>query len=110
VILLSLGTLEVGRALLSRHHLSLAAFEAGRYAMVHSAASSDPATKESLKALVTAQFPGIDPAQLNVTAAWTGTKRPGDFVTITLEYPFTFLIEGLPTVTLSSTVTVILVS
>jgi len=61
-------------------------------------------------ALVKAQLHGLDPAQLKVATTWTGSQRPGDFVTITIEYPFTFLVKALPAITLSSTITIILVS
>ena len=36
------GTVEIGRAMLTYHDLSLAAFEAGRYAMVHGTGSAIP--------------------------------------------------------------------
>jgi Flp pilus assembly protein TadG len=37
LVMLSLGTIEIGRVMLAYQGLTLAAFEAGRYAMVHSA-------------------------------------------------------------------------
>jgi Flp pilus assembly protein TadG len=108
LITLSLGKLEIGRAMLAYHSLSLAAFEAGRYAMVHGTGSGDPATVNGLRTLVTAHLQGIDPDGLELTAVWDPNKQPGSFVTITLEYPFTFLIDALPSVTLRSDVTTII--
>jgi Flp pilus assembly protein TadG len=108
LIVLSLGTLEIGRAMLAYHSLSLAAFEAGRYAMVHGTGSGDPATVAGLRTLVTAQLQGVDPDELELTAVWDPNKQPGSFVTITLEYPFEFLIHALPPVTLRSDVTTII--
>jgi Flp pilus assembly protein TadG len=108
LIMLSLGTLEIGRAMLAYHGLSLAAFEAGRYAMVHGTGSGDPATVDGLRSLVTAQLHGVDPDELEPTAVWDPNKQPGSFVTITLEYPFEFLISALPPVTLRSDITAII--
>jgi Flp pilus assembly protein TadG len=108
MITLSLGTLEIGRAMLAYHSLSLAAFEAGRYAMVHGTGSGDPATVDELRTLVTAQLHGVDPDELELTADWDPNKQPGSFVTITLEYPFEFLVHGLPAVTLRSDITTII--
>jgi Flp pilus assembly protein TadG len=108
LITLSLGTLEIGRAMLAYHSLSLAAFEAGRYAMVHGTGSGDPATVNGLRTLVTAHLQGIDPDGLELTAVWDPNKQPGSFVTITLEYPFEFLVHGLPAVTLRSDITTII--
>jgi len=108
LIMLSLGTLEIGRAMLAYHGLSLAAFEAGRYAMVHGTGSGDPTTVDGLRSLVTAQLHGVDPDELELTAVWDPNKQPGSFVTITLEYPFEFLISALPPVTLRSDITTII--
>jgi Flp pilus assembly protein TadG len=68
LITLSLATLEIGRAMLAYHSLSLAAFEAGRYAMVHGTGSGDPATAGALRSLATAQLHGVDPDELELTA------------------------------------------
>jgi Flp pilus assembly protein TadG len=108
LITLSLGTLEIGRAMLAYHSLSLAAFEAGRYAMVHGTGSGDPATVDGLRSLAAAHLQGVDADELEFTAIWDPDKQPGSFVTITLEYPFTFLIDALPSVTLRSDVTTII--
>jgi Flp pilus assembly protein TadG len=108
LIMLSLGTIEIGRVMLAYHDLSLAAFEAGRYAMVHGTGSGDPATEAELKTLVAAKLFGIDSAQLDLDADWDPNQNPGSFVTITLQYPFEFLIGSLPPVTLRSDVTIII--
>jgi Flp pilus assembly protein TadG len=108
LIMLSLATIEVGRVMLAYHNLSLATFEAGRFAMVHGTGSGAPATATGLKSLVAAGMFGMDPAQLQLTAVWNPDKQPGSFVTITLQYPFDFLIEVLPDVTLTSDITTII--
>jgi len=109
LILLSLGTVDLGRALLAYHELSLATFEAGRFAMVHSASSKDPATKARIEALVAARLQTLNPARVTVTHEW-GQGRPGDFVTIGLRYPFSFVIPALPAIELGATTTIIIVS
>ena len=108
LVMLSLGTIEIGRAMLTYHDLSLATFEAGRYAMVHGTGSDNPATKAQLKTLAAALMHGADPAQLDLDATWDPDKNPGSFVTIILQYPFEFLVGFLPNLTLSSDVTTII--
>ena len=108
LVMLSLGTIEIGRVMLAYHGLSLAAFEAGRYAMVHGSGSADPVTAAELKTLVSTKMQGADPAQLNLVAEWVPDNNPGSFVTITLEYPFEFVVGFLPNITLSSDVTTII--
>jgi Flp pilus assembly protein TadG len=108
LIMLSLGTIEIGRVMLAYHDLSLGAFEAGRYAMVHGTGSDDPVTEADLKTLVSAKMQEVDPAQLDLDADWDPDNNPGSFVTITLQYPFEFMIGYLPNLTLSSDVTTII--
>jgi Flp pilus assembly protein TadG len=116
LIMLSLGVIEVGRVMLAYHDLSLATFEAGRYAMVHGT-GSDPAaneedTKTAIKTLIESRLHGVDPAKLNFDDAdwivWDPNNNPGSFVTITLAYPFEFVIGYLPNLTLSTDVTTII--
>ena len=90
------------------HDLSLAAFETGRYAMVHGTGSGNAATKAQLKTLAANSMHGADPGQLSLDAIWDPDKNPGSFVTITLQYPFEFLVGFLPNLTLSSDVTTII--
>jgi Flp pilus assembly protein TadG len=108
LLMLSLGTIEVGRVMLVYHNLSLAAFEAGRFAMVHGNGSGDPVTEAELKTLVGAKLHGADPAQLELDADWDPDNNPGSFVTITLQYPFESLVGFLPSITLSTDVTTII--
>ena len=108
LIMLSLGTIEIGRVMLVYHDLSLAAFEAGRFAMVHGTGSSDPVTEAELKTLAAAKMHGADAAQLDLDATWDPDNSPGSFVTITLQYPFEFMVGFLPDLTLSSDVTTII--
>lgn len=108
LVMLSLGTVETGRAMLTYHDLSLAAFEAGRYAMVHGTGSGDAATKAQLKTIAEARLIGADPAKLQIDVTWDPDKNPGSFVTVALSYPFDSMIGFLPDVTLSSDVTVII--
>jgi Flp pilus assembly protein TadG len=108
LVMLSLGTVEVGRAMLTYHDLSLAAFEAGRYAMVHGTGSATPATKAQLKTVASARLIGADPAKLGIDVTWDPNNNPGSFVTIALSYPFDFMVGFVPYLTLRSDVTVII--
>ena len=111
LIMLSLGTVEIGRVTLAYHDLSLATFEAGRYAMVHGT-GSDPAiteteTKAAIKTLVELRLHGIDTSKVSLTVDWDPNNNPGGFATISLSYPFKFLAGFIPNLTLSSTLTTI---
>jgi len=111
LIMLSLGTVEIGRVTLAYHDLSLATFEAGRYAMVHGT-GSDPAiteteTKAAIKTLVESRLHGIDTSKVSLTVDWDPNNSPGGFATISLSYPFKFLAGFIPNLTLSSTLTTI---
>ena len=60
------------------------------------------------RTLVANSMHGADPGQLSLDAIWDPDKNPGSFVTITLQYPFEFLVGFLPNLTLSSDVTTII--
>ena len=108
LIMLALGTIEVGRVMLVYHDLSLAAFETGRYAMVHGTGSESPATKTDLKNIAAARLIGADPAKLQLDVTWDPDNNPGSFATVELSYPFQFLVGFIPSLTLSSDVTTII--
>ena len=112
LIMLSVGTIEIGRVSLVYHDLSLAVFEAGRYAMVHGTGSDADAdendTKADMKTLVESRLHGVDPAKLDFDVDWDPNNNPGSFVTITLQYPFEFMVGFLPNLTLSTDITTII--
>ena len=108
LIMLSLGTIEISRVMLVYHDLSLAAFEAGRYAMVHGTGSESPATKTDLKNIAAARLIGADPAKLQIDVTWDPNNNPGSFATVVLSYPFQFVVGFIPNLTLSSDVTTII--
>jgi Flp pilus assembly protein TadG len=111
LIMLSLGTVEIGRVTLAYHDLSLATFEAGRYAMVHGTGSDPDVTEEETRAAITtlveSRLHGVDTSKLELSVGWDPDNNPGGFVTISLSYPFNFLVGFVPDLTLTSDVTVI---
>jgi TadE-like protein len=108
LIMLSLGTIEIGRAMLVYHDLTLAAFEAGRLAMVRGTGSGDPVTEAELKTLASVRLHCADPALLELEADWDPDNSPGSFVTISIAYPFQSLVGFIPSFTLTTDVTTII--
>ena len=130
LIMLSLGTVEIGRVTLAYHDLSLATFEAGRYAMDHwklalfafgpigaavylvvtnldKVRAAVDAITDAIKTLVESRLHGIDTSKVSLTVDWDPSNNPGGFATISLSYPFKFLAGFIPNLTLSSTLTTI---
>jgi Flp pilus assembly protein TadG len=105
------GIVDFGRALYTYHLVSNAARGGSRYAIVRGAActvSGCPATADQIQTYVRGLAPGIDPASLTVTTAWPGASTcygvsngSGCPVTVTVTYPFKFIVPMLPQFTMS---------
>jgi len=130
VILLTFifGVMEGGLALYSYHFISEAAREGTRYAIVRGS-SAGPACTAPGPPTCAAQtadiqtyvqnlgFPGINPANMTVTPAWSvypagGTctpsascNNPGNLVTVTVQYNFPLTVPFVPAHTYSLTST-----
>jgi Flp pilus assembly protein TadG len=92
------GVMDFGRALYSYHFVSHAAREATRYAIVHGAQSSDPATANDIAQYVKNITPnGIDPNAITVSATWSPDNTPGSNVRIQVQDNFHFVMPLLLT-------------
>lgn len=107
------GIIDFGRGLYTYHLVANAARAGSRYAIVHGSActvSGCPATSAEIQTYVRGLAPGIDPNSLTVTTTWPGAANcavgkndPGCPVTVTVTYPFTFIVSILPRFTMSMT-------
>jgi Flp pilus assembly protein TadG len=106
LILLGLGAVEFGRATLAYHEVVAASAAGARYAMVHGSGSGSPADAAAVATAAKAGLVTVSTANVTVSASWSPGKAPGDTATVTVSYPFRFVISGLSPITLSSTMTV----
>jgi Flp pilus assembly protein TadG len=107
------GIVDFGRGLYTFHLVSNAARAGSRYAIVRGSAcavTGCPATSDQIQTYVRGLAPGIDPNSLTVTTTWpggtncaAGANDPGCPVTVTVTYPFKFLVRVLPSFTMSMT-------
>ncbi len=86
VLLLTLGAVEIGRAVSAQASLNHAAKETARFASVRGKASAAAATKADLEAMA------VQLADLYATTAavsWDPDNSPGGNVTVQLQHTFT---------------------
>jgi Flp pilus assembly protein TadG len=106
------GIVDFARGLYTYHLVSNAARAGSRYAIVRGSActvASCPATSDSIQTYVRGLAPGIDPNSLTVATTWpgnggtcaAGANDAGCPVTVTVTYPFRFMIRLLPSFTMS---------
>jgi Flp pilus assembly protein TadG len=84
-----LAVTDFGRLMFTYHALADAARQAARYAIVHGASSSSPASTSAVAAVAVAATSLVTTAQ--VTVAFSPDNSPGSQVTVTIVHPFTFL-------------------
>ena len=94
LILLLVGTLDIGRALWTASTLDHAAREGARYASLRGAESRYPASDAEIQAFVRNRAIGIDPSGLAVSVAWAPNRYSGGTVTVQVARPFGFLLTG----------------
>ena len=103
------GIFDLGIMAYSYHYVSYAARDATRWAIVHGADSSSPATGQDVEDYVKSSDrtpPGIDPANLTVTPEWPGDASNEDCpvnsnmrgcpVKVSIQYDFDFLLPFMP--------------
>jgi Flp pilus assembly protein TadG len=103
MLLLSLGTVAFGRALGTYQQMAEGAYTAARHAMVHGSTSATPTTLTELTELVRDRLMTADPALADVDVSWSPGNQPGSQVTVTVTYPFEFLLNSLPPITFQAT-------
>ncbi len=94
VLALIIGIIDFSRAMLITATIDQAARDGARYASLHGADSETPLTDTQISTYVMTRVPAIDPDALSVTVAWQPDNFSGSEVSISLSYPFDFLISG----------------
>ncbi len=94
LILLLVGTFDVGRALWYSSTLDHAAREGARYASLRGAESLYPASDADIQAFVRNRAIGVDPSHLTVSVSWAPNSYSGGYVTVQVGRPFGFLLAG----------------
>jgi Flp pilus assembly protein TadG len=105
------GIIEFGRALYTYHLVSNAARLGSRFAMVRGSACTAagcPASTDDVQTFVRGSAPGIATSSLAVTTSYSSTATcfsaandPGCLVTVSVHYPFGFVVPLFPGLTLS---------
>ena len=91
LVLLMFGIFEMCLLFYDYDLVSYAASSGARWAMVHGANSSSPATSADVQNYVQGIVPGLNPARLGVNAYWPQGNKPGSVVTVNVSYSFVFL-------------------
>lgn len=88
MIVLSIGTVDVARAVWINNTLAHAAHEGVRYASARGAGAATPATKTEIIAFVKNRAAGILDSEMTVAVTWTPDNDSGSRVSIALDYTF----------------------
>ena len=98
LMLLIVGTLDGGRAMLAVNQLAKISKEGARYASVHGSEAAVPATQASVTDFVKdrATATGLEDAKLSVNVVWEdAAQNPGTKVTVQVAYQYASLLGGL---------------
>jgi Flp pilus assembly protein TadG len=88
LIMLSLGAIEIGRAVSAKAAINHAVEETVRFAAVRGAASGTPATQAQLETMAV-QLAELPAATLAADVNWNPDNSPGSVVTVQLQHTFT---------------------
>ena len=88
MIILSVGTIDIGRMVWINTTLSHAAHEGVRYASVRGAGAASPATEAEIIAYVKNRAAGILDSEMTVAVTWTPDNSSGSRITVKLDYIF----------------------
>ena len=94
-ILIILGGLDLGRAMMISSTIKHVASDGARYAAVRGSEKEFPATETEVEAYVLSKATGLDTAQLDVDVSWAPNNSEGGLVTVEVSYPYTFLVAGI---------------
>ena len=86
-IMLTLGAVEIGRAIFAQASITQAVKETARFASVRGAASGAAATTDQLAAMAY-QLAGLGKTGTAANVTWAPDNRPGSQVTITMQHDF----------------------
>ena len=95
LLMLTIGTVDVGRLVWSSAMLHHLAREATRYASIRGADSNNPVSATDVETYVSDQLIGVKSSEVTVTTTWTPNNSPGGTVQVQLDYTYDFLIGGL---------------
>ncbi|MEO8575985.1 MAG: TadE/TadG family type IV pilus assembly protein [Gemmatimonadales bacterium] len=93
------GIIEFGRLMWSKTTITAAAREGVRFAIVRGASSGAAADTAAIGVYVRGRT-ALSP--LNITSSWTGTKQPGDTVTVQVSYAYTPIVPVISSKTITS--------
>jgi Flp pilus assembly protein TadG len=88
LIMLSLGAIEIGRAVSAKASINHAVEETVRFAAVRGAASGTPATQTQLETMAV-QLAELPAGTLVAGVNWDPDNSPGSVVTVQLQHTFT---------------------
>ena len=94
MMLLMFGVIQVGFAIWSQSTLAYAVDTAARYATLHGARSSDPATADAIRQAVKDNALGMTATDITVVITWTPNNRPGSNVQVDATYPLPTLVSA----------------
>ena len=98
---LLLGIIDFSYGLYTYDLVSYAAKIGSRWAIVHGASSSSPATASDVQNYIASQIAGLDPSKLQVTTSWSPNNNPGSTVSVQVSYNFSFADPLVPARTLT---------
>jgi Flp pilus assembly protein TadG len=100
-----IGVTEVARYVADQQDLMHAVHATGRYAIVHGANSSAPATTATLQAMVGSNLVLLNSSAVTTTVNFSPSNSPGGTVTITANYTWAPIVplDMLPKATITAT-------
>ncbi len=95
LMMLTLGILDVGRAMHALNTVQHTAKEAARYASVRGSASASPASTYEITNFVKNRAIGLDTQRMSVQVSWSPNNSPGSAVVVDIAYDFNSMLVGI---------------
>ena len=95
LMMLTLGILDVGRAMHALNTMEYTAKEAARYASVRGSASASPASQDDIAKFVKNGAIGLDAKKMTVQVSWAPNNSPGSAVAVDIAYDFNSMLVGI---------------
>ncbi len=94
---LSMGIIDIGRAMFTLNSIEHSSKEGARYAAIHGLQSIAPKNSLEIKNFVENSTTGIDTTAMIVDPQWEDavTNAPGTTVTVVVTYPFNFFFASI---------------
>jgi len=95
LVLLTVGIIDIGRAMWSSSTIEHAARESARFASLHGADAVSVATETSVASYAGDRATGLNTGAMNVTVTWaSNSNATGSSVTVEVDYDFDLLLSG----------------